>query len=60
YWPGGSADSAGRSAGHRPGRPTPTEVLEQLSQNDSPTEDWLPPPVRTTVDLHNAPTGTAP
>ncbi|ADI03206.1 secreted protein [Streptomyces bingchenggensis BCW-1] len=50
-----------RCLDHNPnGRPTPTEVLEQLSQNDSPTEDWLPPPVRTMVDLHNAPTAAEP
>ncbi|WP_373299933.1 serine/threonine-protein kinase [Streptomyces albospinus] len=41
-------------------RPTSTEVLERLSQNDSSSEDWLPPPVRTMVDLYNAPTASAP
>ncbi|WP_405621463.1 serine/threonine-protein kinase [Streptomyces sp. NBC_01508] len=41
-------------------RPTPTEVLEQLTRNHLPSEDWLPPPVRTLVDLHNAPTALAP
>lgn len=38
------------------GRPTPAEVLELLSRNDSSTENWLPPPVRTMVDLYNPPT----
>ncbi|WP_322888008.1 serine/threonine-protein kinase [Wenjunlia vitaminophila] len=41
-------------------RPTPTEVLELLSQNDASSEDWLPIPVRTMVDLYNAPTVSAP
>lgn len=50
-----------RCLDHAPdGRPTPTEVLEQLSQNDSSSEDWLPPPVRTMVDLYNAPNASAP
>ncbi|MFI7368338.1 serine/threonine-protein kinase [Streptomyces sp. NPDC050149] len=37
-------------------RPTCTEVLEQLTQIHQQPEDWLPPPIRTMVDLHNAPT----
>ncbi|MDX3233605.1 serine/threonine-protein kinase [Streptomyces sp. ME19-01-6] len=50
-----------RCLDHDPSRrPTPTEVLEQLSRNDSSSEGWLPPPVRTMVDLHNAPTASAP
>ncbi|MEU5539332.1 serine/threonine-protein kinase [Streptomyces sp. NPDC020362] len=49
-----------RCLDHDPnGRPTPTEVLEQLSQNDSSSEDWLPPPVRTMVDVYNAPNASA-
>lgn len=40
-------------------RPTPTEVLEQLSRDRMSSEGWLPPPVRTMVDLHNAPTAPA-
>ncbi|MFF2042749.1 serine/threonine-protein kinase [Kitasatospora sp. NPDC058170] len=50
-----------RCLDHDPnGRPTPTEVLEQLARSDSPPEDWLPPPVRTMVDLYSAPTAPAP
>ncbi|MDF0372081.1 serine/threonine protein kinase [Streptomyces sp. KA12] len=37
-------------------RPTCTEVLEQLAQVHQQSDDWLPPPVRTMVDFHNAPT----
>ncbi|MDX3182514.1 SPFH domain-containing protein [Streptomyces sp. ME02-7008A-1] len=37
-------------------RPTCTEVLEQLAQVHQKSDDWLPPPVRTMVDFHNAPT----
>lgn len=41
-------------------RPTPTQVLEHLSRNASSSESWLPPYVRTMVDLHNDPTVTTP
>ncbi|MFI9103126.1 serine/threonine-protein kinase [Streptomyces fildesensis] len=37
-------------------RPTPTEVVAQLSGRGSSSGDWLPPPVRTMVDVHNAST----
>ncbi|MFI0975516.1 serine/threonine-protein kinase [Streptomyces sp. NPDC021093] len=37
-------------------RPTCSEVLEQLTETHRPSGDWLPPPVRTMVDLHSAPT----
>ncbi|WTU86841.1 serine/threonine protein kinase [Streptomyces sp. NBC_00048] len=40
-------------------RPTPTQVLEQLSHSRSSAGDWLPPPVRTMVELHHAPTATS-
>nr|WP_223245231.1 serine/threonine-protein kinase [Streptomyces sp. CBMA156] len=43
-----------RCLDHDPsGRPTPTEVLELLSRKDSSIENWLSPPVRAMVDLHN-------
>nr|WP_243740886.1 serine/threonine-protein kinase [Streptomyces sp. 8K308] len=37
------------------GRPTPTEVIEQLADRQSSGEVWLPPLVRTLIDLHNQP-----
>ncbi|MFB4424174.1 serine/threonine-protein kinase [Streptomyces sp. QL37] len=37
-------------------RPTSTDVLEQLTRIPHQSDDWLPPPVRTMLDLHNAPT----
>ncbi|NEA53233.1 protein kinase [Streptomyces sp. SID13666] len=46
-----------RCLDHDPtGRPTPTEVVAQLSVKGSSAGDRLPPPVRTMVDLHNAST----
>ncbi|MEU4850445.1 serine/threonine-protein kinase [Streptomyces gilvosporeus] len=54
------ADIITRCLDHDPAcRPTPAEVLERLSPHHSPSGDWLPPPVRTLVDLHHADTGTA-
>nr|WP_324607616.1 serine/threonine-protein kinase [Streptomyces sp. NRRL WC-3742] len=41
-------------------RPTPTEILEELSRHGASSEGWLPPSVRTMVDLHNAPTAATP
>ncbi|MFE5534874.1 SPFH domain-containing protein [Streptomyces sp. NPDC056492] len=41
-------------------RPTPAQILERLGGGDGkPAGDWLPPAVRTMVDLHNLPTVTA-
>ncbi|MFF0739629.1 SPFH domain-containing protein [Streptomyces sp. NPDC004111] len=38
-------------------RPTCAEVLRELTGEHAPAaDDWLPPAVRTMVDLHNAPT----
>ncbi|MFI6421223.1 serine/threonine-protein kinase [Streptomyces sp. NPDC050842] len=47
--------------GHDPvGRPSPTEVLRDLGGADGETpSDWLPPALRTLVDLHQASTMTA-
>ncbi|MGI5456893.1 protein kinase domain-containing protein [Streptomyces sp. CA-249302] len=41
-------------------RPLPDEVLKELSPGPAPSEDWLPPHIRTMVDLHNRPTVSAP
>ncbi|MCF2530347.1 protein kinase domain-containing protein [Yinghuangia soli] len=41
-------------------RPTPTDFLEHLHDDTTEDEDWLPPPVRTLVDLHNSPTASPP
>nr|WP_268240475.1 serine/threonine-protein kinase [Streptomyces albiflavescens] len=40
-------------------RPTPAEVIEQLADRRSSDEDWLPPLVRTLVDLHEQPAESA-
>ncbi|MCX4631586.1 serine/threonine-protein kinase [Streptomyces sp. NBC_01443] len=41
-------------------RPTPAQILERLGAGDEkPAGDWLPPAVRTMVDLHNMPTAAA-
>ncbi|MEU0069751.1 serine/threonine-protein kinase [Streptomyces sp. NPDC006332] len=40
-------------------RPTPTQVLAELSPSPAPSEDWLPPHIRAMVDLHNRPTASA-
>ncbi|MEU8625941.1 serine/threonine-protein kinase [Streptomyces sp. NPDC048669] len=37
-------------------RPNCTQVLERLTRIRQKSDDWLPPPVRTMVDFHNAPT----
>ncbi|GEB56364.1 hypothetical protein GCM10017674_35050 [Streptomyces gardneri] len=42
------------------GRPSPTEVLRSIGGADTGTpSDWLPPALRTLVDLHQAATVTA-
>ncbi|MFI5801677.1 serine/threonine-protein kinase [Streptomyces sp. NPDC051561] len=40
-------------------RPTCAAVLARLAQPHFRTEHWLPPAIRTLVDLHNAPTDPA-
>ncbi|MFI5798754.1 protein kinase [Streptomyces sp. NPDC051677] len=40
-------------------RPTPAEVIDALSPDLSPSEDWLPPRLRALVDLHNRPAASA-
>ncbi|WP_406514371.1 hypothetical protein OG851_06320 [Streptomyces sp. NBC_00161] len=38
-------------------RPTPAQILDHLGgEAAKPAGDWLPPAVRTMVDLHNMPT----
>ncbi|MEU7031086.1 serine/threonine-protein kinase [Streptomyces sp. NPDC046275] len=41
-------------------RPTPTQILERLGGEEAESADWLPPAVRTLVDLHQASTLTVP
>ncbi|MFE6843934.1 serine/threonine-protein kinase [Streptomyces sp. NPDC057686] len=42
------------------GRPTPAQILARLGGGEEkPAGDWLPPAVRTMVDLHNMPTADA-
>ncbi|MFJ2702095.1 SPFH domain-containing protein [Streptomyces sp. NPDC087428] len=46
-----------RCLAHRPAdRPNCTQVLERLTRIRQKSDDWLPPPIRTMVDFHNAPT----
>ncbi|MFJ6352780.1 SPFH domain-containing protein [Streptomyces sp. NPDC092046] len=50
-----------RCLDHDPARrPTPTEVLAHLSPHTSPPDAWLPPSVRTMVDLYNTGHSQAP
>ncbi|SHL37946.1 Regulator of protease activity HflC, stomatin/prohibitin superfamily [Streptomyces yunnanensis] len=52
------ADIVTRCLDHDPaGRPKPAEVIAQLADHHHPSgEDWLPPLVRTLIDLHKDPT----
>ncbi|MFD7412293.1 serine/threonine-protein kinase [Kitasatospora purpeofusca] len=51
------ADLVVRCLDHDPHRrPTPTQIVESLSRSRPAAGDWLPLPVQTLVDLHNAST----
>lgn len=54
--PGGLADVIIRCLQENPAlRPAPSDVLKELTPGVSPSEDWLSPPLRALVDLHNRP-----
>ncbi|ANZ21345.1 hypothetical protein SNOUR_40585 [Streptomyces noursei ATCC 11455] len=52
------SDIVTRCLDHDPaGRPKPAEVIARLADHHHPSgEDWLPPLVRTLIDLHKQPT----
>ncbi|MFE0102322.1 SPFH domain-containing protein [Streptomyces sp. NPDC059009] len=40
-------------------RPAPAEVIERLTRQRPSADDWLPPPVRTLIELHKSPTASS-